>query len=83
MKIVIVIISLSMMLFAEDVSELAKELSLYAGSKASIQWKRIFKSEKRLVKYKLGSLTMDERKTLEKYLVNHAADSEQPIVPGL
>lgn len=83
MKIVLLIISLSIILLAKDVSELARELSLYPGSKASIQWKRIFKSEKRLIKYKLIHLSPEVRNQLEEYLIDHAADSEQPIVPGL
>ena len=67
----------------EEVSYLAKELNLYAGTKASIQWERIFSSERRLKRYKLDKL--DEKKLLKlrNYLIRHAADSKQPIVPGL
>lgn len=83
MKKILTILALFVIVSAEDVEKLAKKLSIYPGAKASVQWKRIFKSEKRLEKYKLGDLSMDERKVFEKYLVDHAADSEQPIVPGL
>ena len=62
---------------------LTQELGLVAGSKASVQWKRVFSSERRLIKYKLDKLSPTILKKLEIYLINHAADSEQPIVPGL
>lgn len=62
---------------------LAKELNLYAGTKASIQWERVFSSQRRLAKYKLDQLSQTTRDSLKTYLIKHAADSEQPIVPGL
>ena len=63
--------------------ELANELNLYAGTKASIQWERVFSSQRRLEKYKLNHLSPSILNSLENYLIHHAADSEQPIVPGL
>jgi len=68
---------------AQSVSELAKELHLQAGSKASIQWERIFSSQRHKIKYKLQELSESQLKELKTYLIEHAADSEQPIVPGL
>ena len=68
---------------ASEIKDLAKGLNLYPGNKASIQWERIFSSPRRLEKYGLYGLTKDTRDKLEIYLINHAADSEQPIVPGL
>ena len=68
---------------AEDIPLLAKELDLYAGTKATIQWERIFSSQRRIEKYKLNYLDKATRNALKHYLINHAADSEQPIVPGL
>ena len=62
---------------------LAKELKLYAGTKAGVQWKRIFSSKRRMKKHELDTLNETTRKKLKNYLVAHAADSEQPIVPGL
>ena len=62
---------------------LASKLNLYAGTKASIQWERVFSSQKRLLKYKLDSLPKETLLELKIYLIDHAADSEQPIVPGL
>ena len=66
-----------------DIQILTQDLGLVAGSKASIQWKRVFSSQRRLIKYKLDHLTPQTLTKLEIYLINHAADSEQPIVPGL
>ncbi len=68
---------------ALEISKLAKELNLYAGTKATVQWKRIFSSQRRIEKYKINLLDKETRDALKRYLINHAADSEQPIVPGL
>jgi len=68
---------------AQETQNLAKELNLFAGTKASVQWKRVFSSQRRMEKYRLDLLSKEQRDSLEKYLINHAADSEQPIVPGL
>jgi len=70
-------------LYAKDISNIAKEFNLYAGTKASIQWERIFSSERRMIKYKIDTLSFKIKNELRIYLINHAADSEQPIVPGL
>ena len=68
---------------AQSIPILASKLGLYGGMKASVQWERIFSSEKRLKKYKLDTLPKSVQKSLKLYLIEHAADSEQPIVPGL
>jgi len=68
---------------ADDITMLAKELNLQAGSKATVQWNRIFSSPRHLKRYKLEHLTQATRMQLKAYLIRHAADSEQPIVPGL
>lgn len=62
---------------------LAKKLNLYAGAKAIIQWKRVFSTPRHLKRYKLDTLSALQREQLKSYLIKHAADSEQPIVPGL
>ena len=64
-------------------AELSKRHSLIPGSKASIQWKRIFQNERRLKKYGLDKLSKEELQVLQSYLLEHAADSPKPIVPGL
>ena len=68
---------------AKEAQKLAKELNLYAGTKATVQWKRVFSSQRRMQKYRINLLTKEQKNSLERYLINHAADSEQPIVPGL
>lgn len=75
--------SLFFSLKAEEISSLAKELNLYGGTKATIQWQRVFSSERHLVRYGLDSLPLHTRENLKLYLIKHAADSKQPIVPGL
>ena len=70
-------------LSANKMSELAKELNLIAGTKASSQWERIFSSDRRIKKYKLDTISLDKLENLKLYLIKHAADSDQPIVPGL
>ena len=68
---------------ATDISSLAKSLNLYPGNKASIQWERIFSSERKQKKYSIDTLTKQQKEALRAYLVKYAADSDQPIVPGL
>ena len=80
---IIITISTFTNLNAQNIQALAKELNLYAGTKATIQWKRIFSSQRRMEKYELNLLDKETRNALKIYLINHAADSEQPIVPGL
>jgi len=63
--------------------KLTKKLNLYAGSKASIQWERVFSSQRHLKRYKLDTLPESLRNELREFLIQHAADSQQPIVPGL
>ena len=68
---------------ANNIPDLASKLGLYGGMKATIQWERIFSNEKRLKRYKLNTLPKGIQEALKLYLIEHAADSEQPIVPGL
>lgn len=68
---------------AEDVVVLAKKLNLQAGTKATVQWERIFSSQRHLKRYRLEDVPLYTRTKLKTYLIKHAADSEQPIVPGL
>lgn len=62
---------------------LAKQLQLIPGTKASIQWKRIFRSEQKRKRYGLDKLSQEQLLALQRYLLEHAADSPKPIVPGL
>ena len=88
MKQLLLYLVLSTLLSAQSVTniqivELAKAHNLYAGAKASIQWERVFSSERHLKRYKLDTIPEHLRKLLKIYLIEHAADSDQPIVPGL
>jgi len=74
---------LSISLSAQDIPALAKQLQLQPGTKASIQWKRVFSSQRHMKKYHVDKLPLQIREKLETYLISHAADSDQPIVPGL
>ena len=62
--------------------EIALKLNLNAGYKAIVQWKRVFKSERKMKRYRINLLTLDEKNRLEEYLVNHAIDSDSPTVAG-
>jgi len=66
-----------------SIEKIAKKFNLYPGSRAVIQWERIFSTPRHLKRYKLDTLPSIQREELKCYLINHAADSEQPIVPGL
>jgi len=78
----------SFLLFAnsdhnQNISSLAKKLHLYPGEKATIQWNRVFSSPRHLKRYKLDAIDATTRQKLKAYLIAHAADSEQPTLPGL
>ena len=87
MKIILFFVMLTLAILnplnAQNIPNLASTLGLYGGMKATIQWERIFSSQKRLKKYKIDTLPTGVQEALKLYLIEHAADSEQPIVPGL
>lgn len=64
-------------------AELAKQLELNAGKKAIRQWERIFKKKSRWKKFGLDKLSDVDREELKKYLLDHAADSDQPAAAGI
>lgn len=70
-------------LSADSVSSIAEKMNLYAGTKASVQWERIFSSDRRLKRLGLDLLEYEKLIELKHYLIKHAADSKQPVVPGL
>jgi len=69
--------------YAIDVKKLAQEYNLQAGTKATVQWERVFSSQRHLKRYKLDKLDAQTREYLKRYLIEHSADSDQPIIPGL
>ena len=66
-----------------EVEALAKSLNLSAGSKAIVQWERVFKSEKKMKRYKINSLSNENKDSLKEYLIKHAIDSDQPTIAGV
>ncbi len=70
-------------LSANSIATFAQQLNLYPGTKATVQWERVFSSKRRLKRYGLDRLAYDKLVRLKYYLIEHAADSKQPIVPGL
>jgi len=80
-KIILLILFYSS-LQALTVEKLVVKLSLNPASKAMMQWERVFKSERKMKKYKINELTDEEKKKLKSYLVAHAADSDTPQFAG-
>lgn len=67
----------------EQIAQVANRLGLYAGTKATIQWERVFMSEKKMQLLGIDRLDSQTKEELKNYLKKHAADSQQPMVPGL
>lgn len=83
MRLIIFFSLFPLFLSAQSIEQLAKKLNLLAGTKAVSQWERVFSSERRQVDYGISNLDNGEKNRLKEYLIKHAADSDQPIVPGL
>jgi hypothetical protein len=64
------------------IEKIVKELNLNPVMKASIQWERVFSSEHKKAEYKIDTLSTQLQEELKIYLIKHAADSEQPMLPG-
>jgi hypothetical protein len=62
---------------------LAKSLHLSAGSKAIVQWERIFASPRKMKRYKIDQLSQEDREILKEYLIDHAIDSDKPTIAGI
>jgi len=69
-------------LLAKTPQELVKELSLNPAKKAAMQWERIFKSKRKMKRYKIYKISDKEKKILKEYLIEHAADSDKPQFAG-
>jgi len=63
--------------------DLAKSLNISAGSKAIVQWERVFKSKRKMKRYKIDTLSDSQREALKEYLIKHAIDSDQPTIAGV
>jgi len=85
MRFEIVLISLLFLLtelFSISPEKLVEKLSLNPATKAMLQWERVFKSERKMKRYKIYSLSEEEKKILKEYLLSHAADSDKPKFAG-
>ncbi len=81
MKFLFVLIPI--LLSANSIEQVAANLNLLAGMKATTQWERVFTDNIRQAKYGINELSDIEKMRLKEYLIKHAADSDQPIIPGL
>jgi len=82
--LILFLILLNLTLEADTINAegIAYKLKLSAGSKAIVQWERVFKSERKMKRYKIDKLTSQQQDLLKEYLINHAIDSDQPTVAG-
>ncbi len=85
MKKLVVIITLlfTVSMFAASGKAIASKLGLSASSKASTQWKRVFKKAKKMKKYGIDKLSDGDKSLLKDYLINNAADSDTPEAAGI
>jgi len=85
MKFISLIFLFVSLAFAQesDIANLAKSLKLSAGTKAIVQWERVFKSKRKMKRYKIDTLSEYHRVNLKEYLINHAIDSDQPTIAGV
>lgn len=60
----------------------AKKLGLEASGRASKQWERVFGNPEKIKEIGADKLAPSELAELKKYLIDHAADSDHPSVPG-
>jgi len=83
-KLFLSVLLLNCLIYAseEEGEILAKKLHLNAASKAIIQWERVFRSDRKMKRYKINILSEKEKETLKKYLIDHAIDSDHPTVAG-
>lgn len=85
MKLLKVILAFSLfasLSFANGKS-IAIQLKLNASSKAIKQWERVFKKEHKMKRLGIDKLSANDKASLEKYLLDHAADSDHPEAAGL
>jgi len=85
MKFKMLILSLPFLLsslLATTPEEIVKRLSLNPATKVIMQWERVFKSKRKMKRYKIDKLTDEEKKILKEYLLSHAADSDKPKFAG-
>ncbi|NPA55164.1 MAG: hypothetical protein GXO40_02235 [Epsilonproteobacteria bacterium] len=83
MKKILLLLLTAHVLFAISGAELATMLHLSPGSKAMIQWQHVFTSKRKMRRLGIDKLSSKEKQILKKYLIEHAADSPEPIAAGM
>jgi len=83
LKITFIISLLLIGLFANNGEALAFKYHIDPTTKAVAQWERIFSKIKKMRKLGINNLSIDEKRVLKQYLISHAADSDNPTVPGM
>ncbi len=68
---------------SDNIADVCSQLKLIPASKAIVQWERVFSSDARKKRYHIDQLSPEVQLLLKAYLIDHAADSSQPMVPGL
>lgn len=81
-KIGVILILLALQAFAASGKDLAAKLGLDPSSKASKQWERLFGDAGKMGSLGIDKLSAGDQGELKKYLIAHAADSDQPAVAG-
>lgn len=79
----LLILSVSVSLYAAGGKDLAKSLKLDASSKAIKQWERIFENDGKMASMGIDKLNNADKEALKSYLTSHAADSDHPEAAGL
>ncbi|MCJ8326901.1 MAG: hypothetical protein MJK08_07345 [Campylobacterales bacterium] len=74
---------LTVSLFSNNGKNLAKQLGLSASAKVATQWARVFKKNKKMIKYGIDKLSNTDKNILKAYLISHAADSDTPEAAGM
>lgn len=83
MRLVVVLMTmLALQAFAASGKDLANKLNIDASSKASKQWERLFGDDGKKASMGIDKLSGGDQAELKKYLIAHAADSDQPAVAG-
>jgi hypothetical protein len=74
---------LSSLAFGITGAELAKQLHISPSSKAMMQWEHVFKNKRKMKRLGINTLSEQEKEVLKQYLIDHAADSPEPIAAGM
>ena len=74
---IITIFSINLMAIDINPKQLSNDLELVPTKKVMSQWKKIFKSQKRMDRYGISSLSEEEKLALKEYLITNAKDADK------